>query len=76
MHFVTREVGCPNCETEVQLEPLPSELEEMETIARLRLLNAKKVYNHIKFDAATTKNRFYRHPTGVSTKKEPLVELE
>ncbi|XP_055341076.1 sodium/hydrogen exchanger 10-like isoform X2 [Paramacrobiotus metropolitanus] len=42
IHYVTREVNCPNCQAEVQLEPLPNELEEMENIGRLRLVNAKK----------------------------------
>ena len=43
IHYVTREVICPNCEADVQLEPLPNELKEIESIARLRLINAKKV---------------------------------
>ncbi|GAU91560.1 hypothetical protein RvY_03788-2 [Ramazzottius varieornatus] len=42
IHYVTREVSCPSCHAEVQLEPLATELAEMESIARLRLVNAKK----------------------------------
>ena len=42
IHYVTREVSCPSCQAEVQLEPLATELAEMEGIARLRLVNAKK----------------------------------
>ncbi|OQV13055.1 putative Sodium/hydrogen exchanger 10 [Hypsibius exemplaris] len=66
-HYVTREVSCPSCEGEVQLEPLPNELIEMESIARLRLVNAKKTSYWRQYEEGTLSQSGIKHLDDLSS---------